>query len=138
MNVSPQRTQSDYLLLFRNAGEESHAHLTPAQRVELTERWNQWVTTLLANDQLREGHPLALTGRVVSGTHGERITDGPFAEAKEVVGGYVVIKAGSLDAATEIARGCPGLSIGLTVEVRELLAHSPVLQDVRGVPGQVG
>jgi hypothetical protein len=133
MSSSSQPTQSDYLLLFRNAGEESHAHLTRVQRVELTERWNQWISALLSKDQLREGHPLALTGRVVSGPHGERITDGPYAEAKEVVGGYVVVKADNLDAATEIARGCPGLSIGLIVEVRELLARSPVLEDVRSV-----
>ena len=125
--------QADYLLLVRNAGPDSHAHLSPGERTALAERWNTWVASLLAKDQMRSGHPLALDGRVVSGSHGERITDGPYAEAKEVVGGYVVIKAPNLDTATEIARGCPGLSVGLTVEVRELLSRSPVLAEVRSV-----
>lgn len=133
MSIPPQPSQADYLLLFRNAGPDTHAHLTPAERAALAERWNAWVASLLAKDQMRSGHPLALDGRVVSGPGGERITDGPYAEAKEVVGGYVVIKAANLDTAAEIARGCPGLSIGLTVEVRELLSRSPVLEEVRSV-----
>lgn len=133
MSLPHHPPQADYLLLFRNAGPDTHAHLTPEERTALAERWNAWVASLLSKDQMRSGHPLALDGRVVSGSHGERITDGPYAEAKEVVGGYVVIKAANLDTAAEIARGCPGLSIGLTVEVRELLSRSPVLEEVRSV-----
>jgi hypothetical protein len=133
MSTPLHPTQTDYLLLFRNAGPDAHAHLTPAERAGLADRWNAWVASMLAKDQMRAGHPLALDGRVVSGPGGQRITDGPYAEAKEVVGGYVVIKAANLDTAAEIARGCPGLSVGLTVEVRELLSRSPVLEEVRSL-----
>jgi len=120
-----------YLLLFRNGGPEAHAHLSASERVALAAQWNAWVERLTALGALEQGRPLALDGRVVSGPQGERVTDGPYAEAKEVVAGYLMIKAASLDAATAIAKGCPGLAIGLTVEVRQLQDFSPVLEEVR-------
>jgi hypothetical protein len=46
------------------------------------------------------------------------MTDGPYAEAKDLIGGYTVISAKSLDEATEIARGCPFLPVGGTVKIR--------------------
>lgn len=125
---------SPYLLLFRNAGEDVHAHLTPAERDALAERWNRWVEELTARGQLQQGHPLGLEGKVVSGPAGDRITDGPYAEAKEVVGGYLIVHAHHLDDAARIAQGCPGLAIGLNVEVRALLDRSAVLEGVRAKP----
>jgi hypothetical protein len=133
MNTDSNTPSKSYLLLFRNAGEESHAGLSQSERAQLASRWNKWVDSLLASGRLREGHPLALGGRVVSEPRGARVTDGPYAEAKEVVGGFLVISAPHLDAAVEIARGCPGLDHGLTVEVRELLSRSPMLDDVQAV-----
>jgi hypothetical protein len=122
---------SPYLLLFRNGGPEAHAHLDAEQRAALAAKWNAWVDTLTTQGALDQGRPLGLGGRVVAGAQGERVTDGPYAEGKEVVAGYVMIRARSLDAATELAKGCPGLAIGLTVEVRPLEDFSPVLEDVR-------
>lgn len=122
---------SSYLLLFRNGGPEAHAHLTPAQREALTAQWNAWVDQLTTQGALEQGRPLGLGGRVVAGSQGERVTDGPYAEAKEVVAGYVMVRAADLDGATAIAKGCPGLAIGLTVEVRPLMDFSPVLEEVR-------
>ncbi len=121
-----------FLLLFRNAGEESHRHLTPEQRVALAKQWNDWFDGLAAAGKAQHGRPLALTGRVVSGPRGERITDGPFAEATEVVGGYVYLTVSDLDEATAIAQQCPGLPLGLTVEVREVSRVSPVLNEECG------
>lgn len=121
------------MLLFRNAGPETHAHLTPEGRALLAKQWNDWYDGLAARKKVSHGQPLALEGRVVSGVDG-RVTDGPFAEAKEVVGGYFVLTVASFDEATEIARQCPGLAHGLTVEVRPLAAVSPVLSEVAGRP----
>ena len=68
---------------------------------------------------------LEFTGRDVR-THG-KVTDGPFAEAKEVVGGYILIQARDLAAATAIARGCPGLEMKTTiVEVRPVEPLPPL------------
>ncbi len=123
---------SSYLLLFRNAGPETHAHLTPEEREQMTQRWNAWFERLAAAGKVASANPLGLEGRVVSGPHGERIKDGPYAEATEVVGGYFFLTVADLDEATAIARECPGLPLGLTVEVRPVVARSPVLDQVRG------
>lgn len=96
----------------------------------LTAQWNAWVDGLLSDRTLERGQPLGLEGRVVDGPLGARVTDGPYAEGKEVVAGYLMIRAASLAAATEIAKGCPGLATGLTVEVRPLVNFSPVLAEV--------
>jgi hypothetical protein len=121
-----------YMLLFRNAGPESHQQLTAEERQQMTQRWNDWYDSLAASGKVQHGRPLGLNGRVVSGSRGERVTDGPFAEAKEAVGGYLFLTVPTIDEATEIAKQCPGLPIGLTVEVRPVVEFSPVLQGVQG------
>jgi hypothetical protein len=78
---------SSFLLLFRNAGPDTHVHLSAQQREQLTQQWNNWYEGLAARGKVEHGRPLALEGRVVSGAKGEQVTDGPFAETKEVVGG---------------------------------------------------
>jgi hypothetical protein len=132
MSANPSSQTAPFMLLFRNAGPETHAHLSPEQKKELTKKWNDWFEGLAAKGKVQHGHPLGLEGRVVSGARGERVTDGPFAETKEVVGGFFFLTVADLDEATEIARQCPGLPLGLTVEVRPVLAASPVLEGVRG------
>ncbi|ATC65267.1 hypothetical protein CMV30_15645 [Nibricoccus aquaticus] len=123
-----------YLLLFRNAGPETHAHLTAEQQRVLAKQWNDWYDGLAREGKVEHGRPLGLGGRVVSGAKGERVIDGPYAEGKEIVGGYIFLRVADLDEATEIAKKCPGLAQGLTVEVRPMAEVSPVLADVRGRP----
>ncbi|MBL9215107.1 MAG: hypothetical protein JNG83_06490 [Opitutaceae bacterium] len=124
---------SAFMLLFRNAGPETHAHLDAGQKARLAQQWNDWYDGLAAQGKVQHGRPLGLEGRVVYGP-AARVTDGPYAEAKEVVGGYFFLTVASLDEATEIARRCPGLPLGLSVEVRPVADVSPVLDDVRGRP----
>ena len=121
-----------FLLLFRNAGPDTHAHLNAAQRAELTSQWNDWYEGLAAKGKVQHGRPLGLEGRVVSGVRGQLVTDGPYAETKEVVGGYFFLTVANIDEATEIAKQCPGLPLGLTVEVRPVAEMSPVLEGVKG------
>src|SRR5690606_14786245 len=104
-------SHTPFLLLFRNGGPDTHQHLSPEQRLKLTQQWNDWYNGLAAQNKVQHGRPLGLTGRVVSGTRGERVTDGPFAESKEVVAGYIFLAPMDLDEATEIAKNCPGLSL---------------------------
>jgi hypothetical protein len=126
------RSTSPFLLLFRNAGPDAHAKLTPEMRQELTQRWNDWYDGLAAQRKVEHGRPLALQGRVVTGGPTPRVTDGPFAETKEIVGGYFFLNVADIDEATEIAKQCPGLPLGLSVEVRPVAEVSPVLSGVRG------
>lgn len=112
-----------YLLLFRNSGPETHAHLSADERVVLIDRWNAWYDGLAAQGKAVDGRPLELETRVVSGAGGNRVIDGPYAEAKEAIGGYVVLMVNSRDEATEIARQHPGLAYGLEIEVRQMAQH---------------
>lgn len=115
MTASP----ASYLLLFRNTGPENYQHLSAEQREQLALRWNAWYDGLVAQGKAVEGQPLALQARVVSGASGARIVDGPYAEAKEAIGGYVKLRVGSLEEATQIAQRHPGLAFGMQIEVRE-------------------
>ena len=64
------------------------------------------------------GDALTMEGCVV---HANKVvTDGPFVESKEIVGGYSIVQADTLAAAAELAKGCPGLLVGGKVEVRPL------------------
>ncbi len=117
-NSSP----APYLLFFRNSGPETHQHLSPEERQQLVTRWNAWYDGLAAQGKAVEGQPLELETRMVSGAGGSRIVDGPFAEAKEAIGGYVKLLVSGLEEATEIAQRHPGLAYGLIIEVRSLTA----------------
>ena len=123
-----------HLLLFRNAGADPLQHLSPIQRERLTQQWNAWYDGLAAQGKVQSGQPLSESGRVVSGPGGERVIDGPYAEAKEAIGGYFLLAPMDLDEATAIAKMCPSLPYGLTVEVRPVAAISPTLEGVRGRP----
>lgn len=117
--MSTEPTAS-YLLLFRNSGPETHRHLSPDQLQQLVTRWNAWYDGLVKAGKATEGQPLELETRLVSGSSGVRVIDGPFAEAKEAVGGYVKLQVANLEEATTIAQAHPGLEYGLIIEIRAL------------------
>jgi hypothetical protein len=79
-----------------------------------------WAESLRQSGHHKAGEPLEEEGRILSGKNGSIVTDGPFAESKETIGGYFMITASSLDEATEIARGCPIFDNDGTVEVRPI------------------
>lgn len=132
MTANSTPAPEPFLLLFRNDGPETHQHLSPAERAQLTKKWNDWYDGLARSGKVQHGHPLGLEGRVVSGVRGLSVIDGPYAESKEAVGGYLFLTVADIDEATEIAKGCPGLSVGLIVEVRPIVKVSPVLEGVSG------
>jgi hypothetical protein len=116
-DVSAKKT---FLLLFRNTGPEVFAPLSSSQRQQLMMRWNDWYDRLAVAGKATEGQPLEAETRVVSGPGGSRIIDGPFAESKEAVGGYVKVHVETLEEATQIAQAHPALEHGMLIEVREL------------------
>jgi hypothetical protein len=118
--METNQTSSPYMLFFRNSGPETHQHLSPEQRQQLVVRWNAWYDGLAARGKAVEGQPLELETRTISGTGGSRVVDGPFAEAKEAIGGYVKLMVSGLEEATEIAKRHPGLDYGLIIEVRSM------------------
>ena len=124
-----------HLLIFRDAHPNVYATLSAAQRQQLVQQWSAWVDGLMAEGKMQSGHPLELGGSVVSGPRGERVTDGPYAEAKEAVAGYLFLTVKDFAEAQAIAKQCPSLPHGISVEVRAVAAFSPVLPDLRSRPG---
>jgi hypothetical protein len=85
-----------------------------------TEKWMAWFKHLGENGHIKDpGHPLEHTGKVVKGKQ-KAVIDGPYAEAKDVIGGFTVIEAKDLAQATELSKGCPILDVGGSVEVRPI------------------
>lgn len=111
---------SNFLYLFRG-GDEKFQQLSQEEKQARMILWQQWMGGLAQEGRLVDGLPLALEGNVVS-NKGELVTDGPFAEGAELVGGYLIVSAKNLEEATEISKGCPIFKDGgSTVEVREIL-----------------
>lgn len=107
----------EFLLIFR-ADYINTPPGTPEEMKAITQKWMDWIAGIANQNKLvSRGNRLENTGRVLKG---DLTTDGPFCETKEIVGGYTLIKAASLDEAEAIAKGCPILPIGGSVEVREI------------------
>ncbi len=107
---------SEFTYLFR--GRETSQ--SPEQIQKTMEKWVVWFKELGAKGHIKDpGHPLEHTGKVVRGKQ-KIVTDGPYAEAKDVVGGYIVVEAKDIDHAVELSKGCPILEVGGSVEVREI------------------
>lgn len=111
---------SGYLLIFRESTPERYQAMSSEQRREALQQWNDWCDGLAAQGKLQHGNTLAPEGRLVSSAGGKRAVDGPFAEAKELIGGYFLLSAADLDEATAIAEQCPNLPYGMVVEVRPI------------------
>ena len=67
-------------------------------------------------------------GQIVFWNKGQTVTDGPFAESKEAIGGYFLLRVKDRNEAAEIAKECPALKYGLTVEVRPVAEQCPTFQ----------
>lgn len=103
-----------YLVISRGKWDASAKHEDVQQVID---RFYAWYEGHLESGRMVEGSRLQVDGKVVSGAG---ITDGPFTEAKELVGGYWFIVAGSLDEAAALAAENPCLAFGLSLEVRPL------------------
>ncbi len=117
MNTEMQK-QNDYLLLFR--GSDWTKGLSPAQIQEIVSDWAAWFERLIREGKCKGGHPLQDQGKLVSGKQGRIVTDGPFVESKEVIGGYFHLHVADENEAIAIAQQCPGLAYGCVVEVRPI------------------
>jgi len=93
--------------------------LSPAEMQAHLEKWYSWAGELAKQGRHTGGHPLQNGGRTIRG-HDRAITDGPYAESKDLVTGSLVLEAASLDEATELALACPVFELGGSLEVRPL------------------
>jgi hypothetical protein len=113
---------SDFVLLLRSSEADfQEAMGTPERAQKSLEAWLAWLAKLESTGQLKSpGLPLERSGKSVRGKELE-VTDGPFAEAKDMVLGFIVIRARDLEEAVSIAKGCPIVLGGGAVEVRPVM-----------------
>ena len=108
---------TDYLFIYRGV-PGARNHETAA---EATQRWVKWITSIGEQGHLVDrGQPLEYSGRVIDGKNGV-VTDGPYAETKDLVCGFTIIRAEDLDQASALAEGCPIFEVGGLLEVRPLI-----------------
>ncbi|MFO1499563.1 MAG: YciI family protein [Verrucomicrobiota bacterium] len=118
-----------YLLLFR--GRDWDEQLAPENMLEVMNRFQSWSDNLAKAGKVKGGQALSRTGAVISGRHGHVVVDGPFAESKEAIGGYLFLQVDTLEEAMAIAKTSPGLDFGGSIEVRPALAECPCFKRIK-------
>ena len=110
---------SDFLFVYRG-GDASKG--SPEQMQQVMQKWMAWMEQLGKKGALKDrGAPLEEGGKVVRG-RGKSVTDGPYAETKDIVNGFTLISAKNLEEATELAKDCPHFEVDGLVEVRPIRA----------------
>ena len=107
----------EYLVISRGQWDDDKS---PEQIQQAIDDFYVWHDRLVSEGRMKAGQRLARQARMVS-RHG--VTDGPFAEAKEIIGGYWFFRAGSLDEAAALAAQNPCMACGLSYEVRPIEAE---------------
>jgi hypothetical protein len=109
---------ANFLFLYRR-GNDLASKMPPEEMQRHMQKWQAWISEGLEKGwMLDSGDALTQEGRVVNAR--KVVTDGPFVEAKEIVGGYSIVQADTIDGAATLAKGCPALLTGGSVEVRAL------------------
>ena len=115
------------MLLYRS--DEWYNRLSHEELRKLMNQNKAWIERLTAQGKAKPGRALERRGAIVSGTNGRFVTDGPFAESKEAIGGYLVLDVDTMEEAIAIAQSSPGLAYGGSIEIRPVAGECPL--DVR-------
>ena len=124
--MNPQN-QNGYMLLFRS--DEWYEELSHDEIQKVISQNHDWIEGLIGQGKAKPGQALQRNGAIVSGRNGRIVSDGPFAESKEVIGGYLILNVETLDEAIDIAKANPSLMYGGSIEVRPVAEECPL--DVR-------
>ena len=122
--MDTKTTRSKFLVLSRGAAWDTI--LSPIEIREMSAKFTAWFERLSNEGKIKPGYQLGRKGKIIGVK--SLITDGPFPESKETIGGYWFIVADSLEEAVDIAKGNPCLEYGATVEVRAIISHTPEIQ----------
>jgi hypothetical protein len=107
----------EFMLLFK--APQAGSGLSPEMAQAQMQKWFAWVNQLKNEGIYIDGRPLVNKVKTVSGKS-QVVTDGPFAESKEIIGGYFIVKTKDIDSAVAITKGFPDYELGGSVEVREV------------------
>ena len=109
----------EFMLLFR-ADYKKMQNSSPEDWQAMAKKWNNWKDGIIAQGKWgAPGQRLGPDGKVIK-TDGV-ITDGPYTETKEILLSYCTVKTETIEDAAELSKGCPILSVGGNVEIRELV-----------------
>jgi hypothetical protein len=112
---------ANFMYLFRG-NQTALRSMSPEQMQQTMKKWMDWKDTLEKNGHIKQlGERLDGTGKVVRGKS-KAVTDGPYVEAKDSIGGYMLVEAKNMDQAVELAKGCPILESDGTVEIRPIVS----------------
>lgn len=107
-----------FLFVYRNS-VEGYYSISPEEMQSLHQKWQSWIAEGMSQGwMLDASYGLQKDGRVINAE--KVVSDGPFIEVKEIVGGFTVVRAATIDVAAELAKGCPIFLRGGSVEVRPL------------------
>ena len=109
----------EFMMIFIGANYQA-LQLSPEESQLQMGKWFDWIGKLEAKGIYQGGKALTSAGKAISGPD-QVITDGPYAEMKELVGGYFIVKAESLDEAVSLAKDYPDFHLGGSVEIREVM-----------------
>jgi hypothetical protein len=107
-----------FMFIFHGGERVSQS---PEQMQAHMGKWMAWIDKLRKTDQYVSGEPLLPGGKLVKGNDGKSVTDGPYTEGKEIVGGFFIIKAKDLNDAVAISKDYPGFELGGAVQVRQVM-----------------
>jgi hypothetical protein len=111
---------SEFVYLYRG-GDNGRS---PELAQQIMQKWMTWLQGLAQKGHIKDqGQPLEPSGKLVKGKQ-KTVTDGPFAEAKDVIGGYTLIEARDLEQAAELSKGCPIFEADGSVEIRPVMKMS--------------
>lgn len=121
--MEPTQTPTEFMVLFRSTDWSKDLSLEEMQQV--MDQTYAWFDSLRQQGKSKAAQPLFGEGKVLSGTGKHTVTDGPFAESKEAIGGYLILNVDTMEEAVEIAKGWPLLECGSTLEVRPIAPECP-------------
>src|SRR6266571_8163778 len=121
------QNENGHMLLF--SSNEWYKELSHDEIQKVISQAKAWFDRLNAQGKIKGGQALARKGAIVSGKGSRLMSDGPFAESKEAIGGYLLLDVETLEEAIAIAQSSPSLAYGSSVEVRPLAEECPF--DVR-------
>jgi hypothetical protein len=108
--------KNGYLLLF--SSNEWYKELSAEELQKVMEQSKAWLERLMAQGKFKGGHGLVRHSTVITGKTGRIVSDGPFAESKEAIGGYLLLDVQTLEEAIAIARTSPNVACGTSIEIR--------------------
>jgi hypothetical protein len=94
---------------------------SPEQMQANMGKWMAWIDQLAKDNRYVSGEPLLPGGKLVTGTNGKSVTDGPYTEGKEIVGGFFIVNAKDYDDALSLTKDYPDYGTGGKIQVRQIM-----------------